>query len=55
MFIAAFFAVMNILRTKFTNKRLVIGWLIMLAFTCAVQAQQWTCAVCGKPIISECR
>jgi hypothetical protein len=37
------------------NKRLVIGWLVLLAFTCAVQAQQWTCAVCGKPIISEAR
>ncbi|HXD01644.1 MAG TPA: LIM domain-containing protein [Verrucomicrobiae bacterium] len=37
------------------NKRLIVGWFIMLAFTFAVQAQQWTCAVCGKPIISEAR
>jgi hypothetical protein len=55
MFIAAFFAVMHNLRTLLMHKRWIIAWLVMLAFTCAVQAQQWTCAVCGKPIISECR
>ena len=53
MFLAAFFAVMHNFRTFFMHKRWIIGWFFMLAFTCVVQAQQWTCAICGQPIITE--
>jgi hypothetical protein len=52
MFIAAFFAVMHNLRTLFTHKRWIIGWLILLAFTCALPAEELTCAICGKPIVT---
>jgi hypothetical protein len=46
---------MSDLRIHVNRKRWIIGSLLFLAITFAVQAQQWVCAVCGKPIVGECR
>jgi hypothetical protein len=46
---------MNDLRIHVNRKRWIIGGLLFLVMTFAVQAQNWVCAVCGKPIVGECR
>jgi hypothetical protein len=46
---------MNVLRIHVNRKRWIIGLLLFLVMTFAVHAQQWVCAVCGKPIEGECR
>src|ERR1700722_2899942 len=52
MFQAASGDAMNNFRTSFVSKRWIIGWLFLLAFAFAVQAQQLNCTICGKPIIT---
>ena len=49
------YRLMNDLRIHVYRKRWIIGLLLFLVMTLAVRAQQWTCAVCGKPIVGECR
>ena len=41
---------MSNFRTISMSKRVVIGWFFLLVFACAVQAEQLTCAICGKAI-----
>jgi hypothetical protein len=55
MFQAVFIAAMKDLWTFFANKRWFAGWICFLLVTGAVPAQQWTCAVCGKPIQGQFR
>jgi hypothetical protein len=33
----------------------IIGWLALLVLAVAARAEDWKCAVCGKPIVDECR